>query len=403
MRFDATFYSGNRQRLRAACPEDAPIIIAANARMQRNADVAFPFQQDSNFMHLSGIKEPSALLVIEPTESYVILPEQSDYLSYFHGQQAEKQLMQIAGIDAVLDAKAGWQKLAARVKTAGQVYSLTPPPAFIDVYGMYTNPARQELVEKIIAIDKTIEVLDIRQQLAALRMVKQPTELQALQEAVELTVAAFRAVKQQKLRHEKEIEAAFSIFFLEHGQQWHGYDPIVAGGKNACVMHYGENAQTVNSNELVLIDIGAAIDGYSADITRVFPIDQPTKRQREVHEAVLAVQNYALSLQKPGANIRDNEKLIEAFMGEQLMSLGLIKKPEREAIRHYFPHATSHFLGLDVHDLGDYDAPLTENMVLTVEPGIYVPEEGIGVRIEDDVLITADGHKIMSDALPRDL
>ena len=122
-----------------------------------------------------------------------------------------------------------------------------------------------------------------------------------------------------------------------------------------------------------------------------------------MYEAVLAVQTFALGNIKPGISIRENEKLVEQFMGEQMIKLGIIKKPERELIRHYFPHATSHFLGRDVHDLGDYDQPLAPNMVLTIEPGIYIPEENIGVRIEDDIIVTKDGCRIMSDALPRTL
>lgn len=401
--FDASFFIQNRARLRELCPDDAPIVIAANGRMQKSMDIAFPFRQDGNFWYLTGINEPDMILVIDEDETYLLAPEQSDYLSHFYGQAEQANLRKVSGIETVLLADAGWQKLARRIKKTHKVHSMTPPPDYIDVYGMYTNPARKVLVEKLQSIEPSIEVADIRSAMASLRMVKHDAELGALRAAIDLTVDAFKHVGTQQYKTEKEIEAAFSIYFLSHGQYDHAYDPIVAAGKNACTMHTSSTRATMHKNDLVLIDIGAEVDSYTADITRVFPLSKPTKRQREVHQAVRAVQDYAISNLKPGISIRENEKLVEAFMGEQMMELGLIKKPTREAIRQFYPHSTSHFLGRDIHDLGDYDAPLAPNMVLTVEPGIYIPEESIGIRIEDDLLITEQGNEVLSQKLPRDL
>lgn len=400
--FTASFFSGNRTRLRGLCEADAPIVIAANGRMQKSADINFPFQQDSNFWYLTGIDEPEAVLVIDTDETYLIMPAMTDYLSYFYGQMHEDALQKVSGIDAIYDEEKGWRKLRTRLRKVKKAYTISPPPDYLDVYNMYTNPTRRVLVERISEADAKTEVIDVRSHLMAMRMVKQKCELQTLQAAVDLTVQAFTDIKGQKFTTEKELEAAFSVYFLQHGQRDHAYEPIVASGKNACLMHTSSTRQKLEKSNLVLMDIGAAVDGYAADITRVFAISAPSKRQREVYAAVLTVHSFALGLVKPGVSIRANEKQIEAYMGEQLMQLGLIKKPEREAIRHYFPHATSHFLGRDVHDLGDYDAPLAENMVLTIEPGIYIPEEGIGIRIEDDILVTKNGCRIMSDALPRD-
>lgn len=401
--FDESFFAGNRDKLRATCNEDAPIIIAANGRMQKSMDIAFPYHQDGNFWYLTGINEPDVTLVIDVDETYLIAPEKTNYLSYFYGQLQGGDDSEVPGIDNIYAGDEGWQKVAKRIKKTKQAYSLTPPPDYIDVYGMYTNPARRVLVEKLQNIVPKLDIIDVRQDLALSRMVKQPCEVEALQAAIDLTVDAFKTVKADSYKTEKEIEAAFSVYFLQHGQNEHAYDPIVAAGKNACTMHTSSTRQTLHSQELVLIDIGAAIDGYAADITRVFALGKPTPRQQEVYAAVLAVQKFAIENIKPGISIRDNERLVEQFMGEQLIKLGVIKKPEREAIRHYFPHATSHFLGRDVHDLGDYDEPLASNMVLTIEPGIYIPEENIGIRIEDDIIVTTDGCRIMSDALPREL
>src|SRR5207249_1904686 len=151
------------------------------------------------------------------------------------------------------------------------------------------------------------------------------------------------------------------------------------------------------------VDIGAEVEHYASDITRTHSIGTPSRRQRAVHEAVLEVQKYGFSLLRPGVLMREYEESIEHFMGEKLRELGLIKTITHENVRTFYPHATSHFLGLNVHDIGDYDRPLEPGVVLTVEPGIYIAEEGIGIRIEDDVLITETGIKVLSDKLSRDL
>lgn len=401
--FDATFFAGNRERLRALCTEDAPIVIAANGQMQKSADMAFSFRQDSNFWYLTGINEPSAVLVIDHKEAYLIMPEMSDYQSFFDGQASSGELTEISCITEIYDEKTGWQKLAKRIKKTGQVYSLTPPPDFLDIYGIYTNPTRKHVVEKMQAILPELTVHEARQHLAELRMVKQPNELKALQAAIDLTIDGLLEVRKGSYKNEQEIATALSVYFLQHGHVKHGYGPLVAAGKNACMLHYENGKAAIKPHDLVLLDVGAEIEGYTADITRVVAFNPPTKRQKEVYEAVCAVHDFAMNLVRPGVSIRENEKEVEAEMGRQLIKLGLIKKANRDSIRKYYPHATSHFLGLDAHDLGDYDTPLKPNMVLTVEPGIYIPEEGIGIRIEDDVLVTEDGCEILSKRLPRDL
>lgn len=152
---------------------------------------------------------------------------------------------------------------------------------------------------------------------------------------------------------------------------------------------------------MILLDIGAEVEYYSSDISRTLSINhKPTRRQRQVYEAVADVQDYAFSLVKPGISIKDMETKIEHYMGEKLRVLGLINSIDKESVRKYYPHGTSHFLGLDTHDVGFYDKPLEPGMVITVEPGIYIPEENIGVRIEDDVLLTEAGYRLLTNNLP---
>jgi Xaa-Pro aminopeptidase len=284
------------------------------------------------------------------------------------------------------------------------VATLAAAPPYIKELGMYTNPARAELIKQLKEANETIELLDLRPQLALMRVIKQPTELAALQEAIDITIKGLKYVQKHQYAHEYEIEAALTNNFRKAGAQGHGFTPIVSAGAHACVLHQEENNGSVGARDLLTLDVGAEVDHYTADITRTYSQSKnPTKRQKAVHAAVLAVQDYAFTLIKPGAFIKENEQLVEHYMGEKLRELGLIKTIDKESVRTYFPHATSHFLGLDAHDTGDYSRPLEPGMVLTVEPGIYIPKEGIGVRIEDDVLVTPKGNKILSARLPRDI
>ncbi len=229
----------------------------------------------------------------------------------------------------------------------------------------------------------------------------------AIQAAINTTIASIKqattASKLSKYEYEYQIEAELNKGFRAKGAAGHAFEPIVASGERACTLHNVANAGALAADELVLLDVGAEVEHYAADISRTFSLGSPSRRQLAVHAAVLEVQEYAFGLLKPGVLMKDYEQKIEHFMGEKLRELGLIKTITHEDVRKFYPHATSHFLGLNVHDVGDYERPLEPGMVLTVEPGIYIPDESIGIRIEDDVVITESGIKILTDKLSRDL
>jgi Xaa-Pro aminopeptidase len=257
-----------------------------------------------------------------------------------------------------------------------------------------------------------LELQDIRKELANLRMVKQEPELAALRQAIHVTEDSLTllTVKStfQAFHSEYEFEADLTREFRMRGASGHAFAPIVAGGKRACTLHNVSNEATFELGTLVVIDVGAEVEQYAADITRTRVYGQPSKRQHQIFDAVIEVQDYALTLLKPGVLLKPYEQAVETYMGKTLQKLGLIKltgdaEKDHELIRKFYPHATSHFLGLDVHDVGDYERPLEPGMVLTCEPGIYIPDEGIGVRIEDDILITESGNTVLSAALPKAL
>ncbi len=404
--FTSDFFVQNRQKLRSLFKGTAPIVIAANGVLQRNGTANYLFRQDSNFWYLTGINDPDIVLVMDKQKEYLILPAREEVMEKFDGTLQAEAMTRRSGITTVLNEKEGWRQLGARMKRAKHFATLAPPAAYLEFYGLYTNPARARLLGRVKEINPAIEPLDLRQHLAILRMVKQPVELTALKQAIGVTMDTLRSVSRRgftQYRYEYEIEAAITAGFRKRGAAGHGFTPIVASGNNACTIHYVANNAPLEPKGLLLLDVSAEVENYAADISRTYTLQQPTKRQKQIFAAVIDAQQFAYSQLKPGVLIKEYEKLIEEYMGEKLRELGLIKNSEHEAIRQYFPHATSHHLGLDAHDAADYERPLEANMVLTVEPGIYIPEEGIGVRIEDDVLVVPTGIKVLSDSLSREL
>jgi Xaa-Pro aminopeptidase len=406
--FTSDFFSANRERLRQLFTGTAPIVVTAHGLLQVGSDEAYPFHQDRNFLYLTGINVPGVILVMDRGKEYLIIPDREVIIEQFDGAINIDELIRISGVKTVLSAKEGWRQLSSRIKKVQHIATLGAAPRFIEYLGLYTNPSRADLQARIKELNPRVELLDLRTHLARMRMVKQEPEIGALQSAIDLTCSTLKEITRPKqlakYGFEYEIEADLSRGFRRTGAMGHAFTPIVASGAHACNMHYTANNGALATGELLVLDVGAAVDYYAADITRTVALGgNPTRRQQQVFTAVKEVQDYAFSLLRPGILVREYEKQIEAFMGEKLRELGLIKTIERERVRHYYPHATSHFLGLDTHDGGDYDHPLEPGVVLTVEPGIYIPEEGIGIRIEDDVLITTDGYTNMSAALPREL
>lgn len=407
--FGSDFFRGNRERLRQLFTGTAPIVLTAFGRLQRAGDEAFPFNQDGSFWYLTGIDEPDVILVIDKGREYLIVPKREAVVEAFDGAIDVAELTRRSGIKEVLSEKDGWKQLESRLKKVQHVATLAAAQPYIEYFGMYTNPARSRLIKRLKTVNSDIELLDLRQHLARLRMVKQPEELAALQRAIDITNDTLKEVvrpaRLAKYAYEYEVEADITRGFRRRGASGHGFSPIVAGGLRACTMHHIANDAQLSSDELVVLDVGATYDHYVADISRTISLNgKPSRRQQQVYEAVCEAQDYAYSLLKPGVKIREYEKEMEHFVGEKLRELGLIKSITSEAVREqFFPHATSHFLGLDAHDAGDYDEPLKPGMVITVEPGIYIRDESIGVRIEDDVLITETGCDVLSKKLLREL
>lgn len=389
-------FQNNRSKL-ASKLKNHMLVVPAHSSMQYSADIAYPFRQDSNFWYLTGINEPDVVLLIDTTtgESTLLMPKQNDYQIEWDGANQTEALTTVSGITKFGDRDELPTLLKTALKSGKKIGYLAPLPEIVQPYGFYANPSRR-LVEKVI---RTIEPnpVDIRSDIAKLRQVKQPGEIEAITRAIQITAKTLETVKAKLDMHktEKDIERALTIGFYSGDGDGHAFEPIIASGKNAAIIHYKNNSDRIEKNSLLLLDVGAKSSGYAADISRVWSVGAPTQRQREVYETLLDIQTQALHMLRPGMTIREFQKKVELYAFKKQKEIGV----EFED----YPHGVSHYLGFDVHDAGDYEMPLSEGMVLTVEPGIYLQKEGIGVRIEDDVLITKDGIKVLSSAVSKNL
>jgi Xaa-Pro aminopeptidase len=402
--FGPEFFQGNRKRLQKAFGGTAPIVIAANGLIQRTReDDTYDFHQDSNFWYLCGVEEPNFVLVIDKDKDYLIGPDLDDRWKAFHGGIDFGGISRRAGVGEVLPGSRGWQKLSKRLKKAKHVATLIPPKVFDDRFQVYTNPAKRRLVEILKGYNADLQLIDISKHIIGLRMVKQAPEIQAIQKTIDETIEVYKIIGRNlgKFENEKEVSAEIDRVFARHGLK-HSFRQIVASGGNAVTLHYNRNDSPIDPAQVLLLDVGASLSNYCSDLTRAVTAS-PTKRQLAVYNAVLQVREFALKMLQPGVQLASYESAIEHYMGEKLRELGLIKIIDGQSVRRYYPHNTSHFLGIDVHDVGNFDKPLEPGTVLTVEPGIYIPEEEMGIRIEDDILITEGGNRVLSARLSREL
>lgn len=393
------FHAENRRRFIERA-QGALIIIAGYDQVQLSGDMAAPFLQESNFWWLSGIESPGWKMIIDGArgKATLVRPALSHVQQTFDGDLSDEQALATSGAAAIMSEDDFEHELKQLARTHTRV--LTTLNKHDGEF--HTNPAQQKLKSRLERVFALVEPCN--KELAELRAIKQPEEVERLKKAVKISADAFVAVRDQwhSFKTEYEVEAEFTYRFRRCNAN-HGYDPIVAAGPRACTLHYHANSQKISKREAAVIDIGARFAGYSADITRSYCAN-PSKRMLQVHSAVDTARQQAIALLAPDLPVAEYIKKTDEFMQDALVALGLIKsRSDTTGYRKYFPHAISHGLGVDVHDSLGAPHYFRPGMVLTVEPGIYIPEEGIGIRIEDDILITATGRQNLSGMLSTDL
>lgn len=390
---ESNFFKNNRIKLMELVGCDL-IVLTAYGEMQRSSDSAWRFEQEANFWYLTGISSPGWLCLIIKGETILVSPAISESSKIFNGSLRVDRALELSGADRVIGFSEGRTLLNELSKKYRTVCTIKPNLG--QNYDFALNPAQDILQEALK--DRFAEVKSIGKDILRLRSIKQKPEIMMLRRAINLTKVAFNQIKQNLSDYdfEYQIQADFSHIFQRTNAD-HAYDPIVASGHNALTLHYCSNGSPLRKDDMILIDVGARYGHYSADITRTyFNGKDINKRQRDVHDAVRIAKDRIVNLIKPKMSIRDYITDSDKIMREALISIGL---EEGDNFRKYFPHAVSHGLGIETHDtLGGFES-FMPGMVLTVEPGIYIPEESIGVRIEDDILVTDLGTENLSGSL----
>lgn len=398
------FFKANRAAITEQL-KGGVLAVSAYTEMQRGNDTAFFFEQEANFWWLTGVEVADWWLIVDGlrNKSWLVAPSLSDSRQIFDGSLSVSDAKKISGVDDVISRDDALSLLRQLAKKHSVAHTLGEQP-YAEYLDFTLNPGPKKLHE---LLERTFNsVNDCRKDLATLRAIKQPQEITLMKRAISLTIDAFSDVKERlnEFSYEYEIEAEFTYHFKKNGAKGHAYDPIVAAGPNACTLHYVKNSTKLKKRQLVLLDIGARVSGYAADVTRTYSFGEPTARQVAVHAAVEHAQKQIIKLIKPDMPVEEYQRGVDEIMARALISIGLIKNAaDEEGYRKYFPHAISHGLGVDVHDSLGQPKFLKPGMVLTVEPGIYIPEDGIGVRIEDDILVTDKGHTNLSARLSTEL
>lgn len=401
--FKPAFFAGNRAKLIDVLPENAIVILAAHRSVQQAADSSFPFWQEPNFQYLTGITEPDWRLVIDCSrrQSWLVGAAASITRKTFDGALDSETAKATSGVERVMTQRQFQRWLKTVVSTGRAVYTLLPQTRMSRWLHLSLNPAQRLLVRQLR--DHGLTPRDCRTQLAQLRAMKQKPELEAIRAAIAVTTKAFALTLAERANftYEYQYEASMTNHIRFQGAEGHAYSPIVAAGLNACTLHYNRNNVKIRKHDWLLMDIGARVHGYAADITRTIPLGDTTAWQREVFAAVERVHDDAIRFIEQGADKRTMAGQVDDAMMDALKQLGLLKRRSVRNLRRYFPHSIGHGLGLDVHDSLGPGKDFLPGMVLTIEPGIYVPEKKFGVRLENNILITETGVENLSGALPN--
>lgn len=395
----AAMHREQQQRLCEAISGDGLIVLPGYQKMQLQHDMAAPFWQEANFLWLTGITYPGWAVLIDVATATTVLvrPDLTEVEQLFEGSLSDGEAMHSSGATEVISRV----ELRARVNAArakGQVlYALKPETAH--ELGMQPNPAHRQLLDELQLSDSDYH--DTTPVLAKVRARKTQAELERITRAIAVSCDSFNAISSAIAQYasEAEIAADMTRDFIRAGGR-HAYDPIVAGGVHATVLHYDRpTTETLRKDQAVLIDVGAHIDGYNADITRTFYNDATVDSDvRAAIQRVAEAQRHMISFIQPGGSIREFFQRVDDSMMQVLVDLGWLHLGQKDQLSRYFPHAIGHGLGADVHEwFGGYDT-FQPGMVLTVEPGIYDAVREIGVRIEDDILVTDRGIENLSIA-----
>jgi Xaa-Pro aminopeptidase len=402
---NANLYIKNRQKFVSQMKPNAVAVFNSNDIYPVSADSTLPFAQHRDILYLSGVDQEESILLLFPDAPYehlkeiLFLRETNDHIAVWEGEKLTKdRAFEVSGIKSVYWLQ-DFHKILKEVMAFASVMYINTNEHYRANIETETREARfvKWWKEHYPAhqVEKSNPILQ------KIRSIKEPEEIEAIQTACNITEKGIRRLLSfiQPGVMEYEIEAELAHEFIRNRSKGFAYTPIIASGKNANVLHYIENNQVCKAGDLILLDVGAEYANYASDLSRTIPVSgRFSARQKAVYNAVLNVKNEATKMLQPGTLWKEYHLEVGKIMTSELLQLGLIDKadvqnenPDWPAYKKYFMHGTSHHLGLDTHDYGLLHLPMEANMVFTVEPGIYIPEEGFGIRLEDDVVVQVTG------------
>ena len=407
-------YINHRRKLADRMEDGEMAIINSNDIMPTNDDGSMPFRQNSDLLYLCGVDQEESILVIFPSahtkahREILFLKETSPEIAIWEGEKLSKEdARNLTGVDSVM-----WiDSFETVINTLMSEAETVLLPSNEHTRRSIVTETREERFSKWIRKEYTLHNYDrLAPHMHRLRSIKSVEEIEQMQRACKITEDGFRRILKfvKPGVMEYEIQAEYMHEFLRQRSRGFAYEPIVASGFSACVLHYISNNQECKDGDVLLKDVGCEYGNYASEMPRAIPVNGKfTPRQKEVYNAVLHVMREAKKLLKPGVFLAVYHKKGGLLMEEQLIGLGLISKedvenqdPAMPAYKKYFMHGTSHFLGLDVHDVGLWTEPIEAGMAFTVEPGIYIREENLGIRLENDIIITEDGFIDLMKDIP---
>ncbi len=406
-----TFFSENRKKLTHNIIENSIVLLFSPDEYHRNGDQFYYFRQNSNLYHLCGINQEESILMFTVLEKkdnvneILFIKEVNNLQRIWNGEKLDKdEASKLSGISNVQWNSEFDSAMQKQLATIDNIYFHASPnlKSFDDC--PTSNMRRINLLKSEYPEKNFIEIDPLMEEL---RLIKQDEEIVAIKKAVEITRSAYdRVLKSTKAgKFEYEIEAEITYDYIRLGAEGHAYMPIVASGINACILHYIDNNKQMKDGDLLLLDFGAEYSNYAADCSRTIPINGKfSQRQKECYNAVLDVYKRTQKLYVPGNTINIINEQVGIWMQEKMVELGLFTqadidnhKEEEPIYKRYFMHGTAHFIGLDVHDVGSKSTIFKEGMLLSCEPAIYIEQEGIGIRIETDIIVGNKPNDLMAD------
>ena len=411
LKIDNNLFIENRKKLKNNLAKNTLAIFNSNDIMPTNADGTMPFRQNNDLFWLSGVDQEESVLVVYPDNNdekeVLFLKETNEHIAIWEGAKLSKEeALHVSGISTVYWLSEMEDKLNELISNCDGVYLNKN----IHSRSASDVETRDDRFRKAFSEKYNKEVLEVAPIMHELRSIKSDIEISLLQNACNITDKGVRRILPfiKPGVMEYEIEAELMNEFLRNRSNGFAYQPIIGSGRDSCVLHYIDNNKECKDGDILLMDFGAEYANYASDLTRTVPVNgRFSSRQKDVYNSVLYVMKEATKMLRPGTMFKEYNSEIGRIMESELIKLGLLDKhdiqkqdPKKPLYRKYFMHGTSHYLGLDVHDVGNFDWPMKEGMVFTCEPGIYILEEELGIRLENDILVTADGPKDLMKNIP---